>query len=102
MEKVLEMKSEKQIDEFAASIPIGTIMEVPESFDKKGFLDMNGDKVHKDDFPKLADIWRNTAFDRGDYLILIEAKYLSRVLAADGISFSLGVNTGNKLIVRAE
>lgn len=95
-------KTPKQINEFADFIPIGTIFEVPKEFSSPAFLDLNGQKVLKTDYPKLASAVAKTFMDQGDYLVL-ESPPVERVFSAgNNISFKMGLSDKNKLVVKVK
>ena len=100
------MKTREQIEEFVSQLPVGTIVEVPETFDRKGFLDLNGQRVHKDDYPRLAETFKDTIFDQGEHLLLVDPEYLHKMDeikqgAGTKTNFKLGMIKGNKLVVKA-
>ena len=104
MEEMLS-KTNKQIAEFAANVAIGTIVEVPITFFDTSFLDLNGQNVHKDDFPKLSEVLKGTIFDQGKYLILVEPVYLLKTLSSNNMNVgvpSIGISKEIKLVIKAK
>lgn len=71
------MKTKEQIKEFTDFLPIGMIVQVPKDFFSKNFLELNGQMVHKDDYPKLSEVLIGTMFDQSKtHLVMIDGKIL--------------------------